>query len=276
YIFRMTFSILNKFTLTCDLLSHFQSKFCNPVEPHPSQYTCKVHLDQLRALWDKVEKEYEACLELISVALPTLRAKYDYSYFIYERCSAQIMEHIETISAKSAPVQPIPPQNSDPSGCRLPPCDTEVFSGDYLRWPAFRDLFTAVYIDNPALTPVKKLFFLNAKIIGEANSIVSNSPLTSDGFRSAWRNLTERFENKRSSLMDGYEVLGHMKEVHPKNIPSDHYFIPHHCVLKPESSTTKLRVVFDASCKTTSKKLLNDMLYAGPIVQSELFAILLR
>ncbi|XP_070144876.1 uncharacterized protein [Drosophila kikkawai] len=77
-------------------------------------------------------------------------------------------------------------------------------------------------------------------------------------------------------FMDEYESLGHMKEVPPTRIPTDHYFIPHHCVLKPESSTTKLRVVFDASCKTTSNKSLNDILYAGPTVQSELFAILLR
>ncbi|KAH8295520.1 hypothetical protein KR054_000642, partial [Drosophila jambulina] len=220
YIFRMTSSILNKFTLTCDRLSHFESKFCNPAEPRPSQYTCKVHLDQVRALWDKVEKEYEACSELISVGfegpadtLPTLQAKYDYSYFIYERCSAQLMEQIETISAKAAPVQPIPAQNSVPSGCRLPPCDTEVFSGDYLRWPTFRDLFTAVYIDNPALTPVEKLFFLNAKTSGEANSIVSNSPLTNDGFRSAWRNLTERFENKRSLVNSHLKRLLNMQSV---------------------------------------------------------------
>ncbi|XP_070068098.1 uncharacterized protein [Drosophila takahashii] len=77
-------------------------------------------------------------------------------------------------------------------------------------------------------------------------------------------------------FMDEYEALGHMKQVHQADIPANHYFIPHHCVLKPESSTTKLRVVFDAPCKTTSNKFLNDILYAGPIVQSELFAILLR
>nr|XP_044248843.1 uncharacterized protein LOC123002543 [Drosophila takahashii] len=76
--------------------------------------------------------------------------------------------------------------------------------------------------------------------------------------------------------MNEYEALGHMKQVHRTEIPANHYFIPHHCVLKPESSTTKLRVVFDASCKTTSNKSLNDILYAGPTVQSELFAILLR
>nr|XP_044248773.1 uncharacterized protein LOC123002525 [Drosophila takahashii] len=77
-------------------------------------------------------------------------------------------------------------------------------------------------------------------------------------------------------FMNEYEALGHMKQVHQTDIPANHYFIPHHCVLKPKSSTTKLRVVFDASCKTTSNKSLNDILYAGPTVQSELFAILLR
>jgi len=83
------------------------------------------------------------------------------------------------------------------SGCRLPPCDTEVFSGDYLRWPTLRHLLTAIYINNPGLTPVEKLFHLNAKTSGDAHTIVSNSPFTNDGFRSAWANLTERFENKQ-------------------------------------------------------------------------------
>ncbi|KAH8241709.1 hypothetical protein KR032_003138, partial [Drosophila birchii] len=49
-------------------------------------------------------------------------------------------------------------------------------------------------------TPVEKLFYLNAKTSGEAHSIVSNSPLTNDGFRSAGQGLTERFENKRSQV----------------------------------------------------------------------------
>jgi len=60
-----------------------------------------------------------------------------------------------------------------------------------MRWPTFRDLFTAIYINNPGLTPVEELFHLNAKTSGDA---VSNCPLTNDGFRSVWPNLTERFE----------------------------------------------------------------------------------
>jgi len=61
-----------------------------------------------------------------------------------------------------------------------------------MRWSTFRDLFTAIYINNPSLTPVEKLFHLNAKTSGDAHNIVSSSPLTNDGFRLAWAYLTNK------------------------------------------------------------------------------------
>ncbi|XP_037927917.1 uncharacterized protein LOC119662382 [Teleopsis dalmanni] len=67
-----------------------------------------------------------------------------------------------------------------------------------------------------------------------------------------------------------------MTEVNLDSMLTPRYFIPHHCVLKPDITTTKLRVVFDASAKTTSGHSLNDLMYNGPTVQSELFSILLR
>jgi len=42
----------------------------------------------------------------------------------------------------------------------------------------FRVLFTVIYINNPRLTPIEKLFHLNAKTSGDAHNIVSNSPLS--------------------------------------------------------------------------------------------------
>lgn len=58
--------------------------------------------------------------------------------------------------------------------------------------------------------------------------------------------------------------------------PSEGYYLPHHGVVKETSATTKLRVVFDASTKTTSGKSLNDIQRVGPTVQNELFTILIR
>jgi len=38
------------------------------------------------------------------------------------------------------------------------------------------------------------------------------------------------------SFMDEYERLNHMTEVKLSSVPRNHYFIPHHCILKPASS----------------------------------------
>lgn len=53
------------------------------------------------------------------------------------------------------------------------------------------------------------------------------------------------------------------------------YFMPHHAVVKASSTTTKLRVVYDASAKTSSGTSLNDQLLIGPTVQRSIFEILL-
>ena len=55
--------------------------------------------------------------------------------------------------------------------------------------------------------------------------------------------------------------MGHLEKVPIQELEtSRNYYLPHHCVTKRSSSTTKLRVVFDASAKTTSGLPFNDYL----------------
>lgn len=69
---------------------------------------------------------------------------------------------------------------------------------------------------------------------------------------------------------------GHFVDIESYQLSKDAvYFLPHHAVLKPDSKTTKLRTVFDASMKTSKKVSLNDLLLNGPTVQRDLFDILL-
>lgn len=72
-----------------------------------------------------------------------------------------------------------------------------------------------------------------------------------------------------------YLQLGHASVIDRNSEGSPGYYMPHHCVLK-ESSTTRLRVVFDASAKTTSGYSLNDTQLVGSPVQASLFEILMR
>ncbi|XP_053964222.1 uncharacterized protein LOC128867152 [Anastrepha ludens] len=67
-----------------------------------------------------------------------------------------------------------------------------------------------------------------------------------------------------------------MSLVTKNNLRYCKYFLPHHCVLKEESTTTKLRVVFDGSAVSSSGYSLNDLLMTGPTIQPKLFNTLLR
>lgn len=53
------------------------------------------------------------------------------------------------------------------------------------------------------------------------------------------------------------------------------YIIPHHAVIKRDSKSLKLCVVFDASARTSSGYSLNDLLYLGPNLQYDITNLLL-
>ncbi|CAG7722719.1 unnamed protein product, partial [Allacma fusca] len=53
-------------------------------------------------------------------------------------------------------------------------------------------------------------------------------------------------------------------------------YLPHHAVLKTSSSTTKIRIVFDASAKSTLGTSLNDTMMIGPVLQQDLHTLLIR
>ncbi|XP_037959436.1 uncharacterized protein LOC119688843 [Teleopsis dalmanni] len=75
-------------------------------------------------------------------------------------------------------------------------------------------------------------------------------------------------------FMKEYLADGHMKKVSSKR--QGKYYLPHQAVVRANSITTKVRVVFDASAKTTNKNSLNDVLYVGPRLQRDIFDILLK
>lgn len=79
-----------------------------------------------------------------------------------------------------------------------------------------------------------------------------------------------------SEFLQEYEKLGHMREVAASCITTEHVFIPHHPVIRETSSTTHLRVVFNASSVTTNGSSLIDHLLAGPKLQTDLPSVILQ
>jgi len=88
-----------------------------------------------------------------------------------------------------------------------------------------------------------------------------------------------QLRDEYSKFMHEYLDLKHMREIQQDDIKwntQPQYYLPHHCIVKETSVTTRLRVVFDASSKSSSGISLNDALMTGPILQQNLFSILLR
>uniref|UniRef100_A0A6M2DPC6 Putative bel12 ag transposon polyprotein n=1 Tax=Xenopsylla cheopis TaxID=163159 RepID=A0A6M2DPC6_XENCH len=85
------------------------------------------------------------------------------------------------------------------------------------------------------------------------------------------------FHKQYSDVVQDYLRQNHMSfrnYVNNHNI-EDGYYIPHFAVFK-ESSSTPLRIVFDASAKNTEFSSLNDQLYSGPKLQLDISTILLN
>ena len=105
------------------------------------------------------------------------------------------------------------------------------------------------------------------------------------------RTAVQRFVQNEKSLrkrgkwdqfkdcLDEYLRLGHAELVPPEDLnkpPKDVFYLPTHGVAKDSSTTTKLKIVYDASAKTASGVSLNDQLLPGPSLYPLLPSILLN
>lgn len=73
-----------------------------------------------------------------------------------------------------------------------------------------------------------------------------------------------------------YLDLNHMELAKSIGTENPKFYLPHHPVFKMSGGVNKIRVVFDASRKTSSGISLNDTLLVGPKIQLDLIDILLR
>ena len=88
----------------------------------------------------------------------------------------------------------------------------------------------------------------------------------------------EKWEQFRDAV-DEYATLQHAEEVPAASLTkaeAECFYMPMHSVTKETSTTTKLRVVFDASAKTTSGNSLNNILLRGPTQYPLISTVLIK
>ncbi|XP_075158210.1 uncharacterized protein LOC142231486 [Haematobia irritans] len=195
-----------KFIFFSDQVVTFCANFASLEEKPTRTSSLQVELDDLERQWRQLVKIYEVEMtetpDNSKATQESVHSKFLESSRAYKECKALILDLIQDQEKKivgSAVNLDMGSRDREDAGflLKVPPCDTEVFSGGYDKWPSFRDMFSAIYIKHPRLSPAQKLFHLRAKTRGEASQIVKQFPLTDDNFNLAWDALSHRYENRR-------------------------------------------------------------------------------
>lgn len=143
----------------------------------------------------------------------------------------------------------------------------------------------SVKVDDPSVVRAENIF-VNTTVRNEDGRYIVNLPFKQDDINLgsnmdyAVKNfirLEKRLEKDDTmkslyhSFIAEYQALGHMK---PAASEVD-YIHPQELVYRPDKSSTKLRVVFNASNKSDTGQSLNDLLLPGPALQKQLTHILI-
>ncbi|XP_055708973.1 uncharacterized protein LOC129805225 [Phlebotomus papatasi] len=108
-------------------------------------------------------------------------------------------------------------------------------------------------LDNNRVAAVRQLNYLNRRLVKNPSLL-----------------------NQYDGIFKEYLSLNIIEKVPFDELQKPSYYFPHHGVIKNDSSTTKIRIVFNASSRTKSGRSLNDCMMACPVVQPTLVSILWR
>ncbi|KAJ8932650.1 hypothetical protein NQ318_005683 [Aromia moschata] len=78
---------------------------------------------------------------------------------------------------------------------KLPKISLPTFEGKSPEWLDFRDTYVSLIHNNVSLNDVQKFHYLRASLKGHADQIIKSSEFSANNYQSAWKCLTDRFDN---------------------------------------------------------------------------------
>ena len=112
----------------------------------------------------------------------------------------------------------------------------------------------------------------------EKPELPDTKPMALSRLRSIEKNLKkdDRVAEDYKKTIQAYVEKGYLRKVPlHEQLPNNVWYLPHFPIVRMDKTTTKVRIVFDCAAKCNGISL-NDMIYAGPKLQQDLFNVLVR
>ena len=95
----------------------------------------------------------------------------------------------------------------------MPKLDLPTFSGDYLSWTSFFDLFTGAVQNNDTLQNSQKLQYLKASLKGDAAKLLASVTITDANYPVALKMLRDRYQNNGMILRANVHAISTQKQL---------------------------------------------------------------
>ncbi|XP_077272787.1 uncharacterized protein LOC143903205 [Temnothorax americanus] len=89
----------------------------------------------------------------------------------------------------------------------LPRIQLPQFSGEYEKWPSFRDVFRSVIGDQSSISAVERLHYLRSCLKVPAENLIQSLTITSENYDRAWAILSKHYENKRELIRSNFATF---------------------------------------------------------------------
>ena len=110
---------------------------------------------------------------------------------------------------------------------------------------------------------------------GELSNVPNNIETAKKRLTCTEKSIRKRgLGDSYKTIIEQYLEKGYIRKV-AKDDKSGRWYLPHFAISRPDKSTTKTRIVFDASARHDGV-CLNDFIHKGPKLQRDLVDVLLR
>lgn len=98
-------------------------------------------------------------------------------------------------------------------GIPLPVVALPTFSGNFVEWPSFKEIFCDRVHDNGSLNNLQRFHYLKSSLAGDAAKDIQHISVVAQNYIQAWKMLCDQFDNNRILFSHYMDVLYQQSDV---------------------------------------------------------------
>lgn len=107
----------------------------------------------------------------------------------------------------------VSPHDLSMSAKHYPKIKIPTFDGEYRQFMRFKGIFVNLVHDEPSIQNIRKLYYLQEALTGEAARLIEDLPMTDDAYEEAWSRVLSRYDNQKALVLIYFRELTSVRKI---------------------------------------------------------------